>query len=372
MARRFGVPLSTVQLWVKRAGDTQLEDVDWGDRSSAPARTRRVETDVEDRVLAARRYLRDRTALGEWGAVAIHGHLIHAFGEAPSVRTIGRILERRGALDGSARIRRPPPKPGWYLKDVRERQAELDSFDTVMGLVIANGPEVEVLNGVSLHGGVVASWPTTGVTARDTVRFLVEHWREMGLPRYAQFDNDTRFQGAHHHRDAFGRVTRLCLSLGVVPVFVPPREPGFQGAIESYNGHWQAKVWNRFHHVSLLALQRRSNAYVRAKRSRGAVRAEAAPPRRQFPKRWALDLNQPLRGRVVYIRRTNDASSVELLGHRFGVRTEWPHRLVRADIELDEHIIHFYALRRRDPEHQPLLRSTRYLPPQQRFRNRGG
>jgi len=29
-----------------------------------------------------------------------------------------------------------------------------------------------------------------------------------------------------------GLVSRLCPSLGLAPVFVPPREPGFQAAIE--------------------------------------------------------------------------------------------------------------------------------------------
>ncbi len=40
---------------------------------------------------------------------------------------------------------------------------------------------------------------------------------------------------------------RLCLSLGVTAVFAPPRETGFQAAVESFNARWQAKVWQRFH-----------------------------------------------------------------------------------------------------------------------------
>ena len=80
-----------------------------------------------------------------------------------------------------------------------------------------------MLNAVSLHGGLVASWPVqASVTAKLVVECLVEHWREFGLPGYAQFDNDMIFQGTHAHPDAVGRVSRLCLGLGVVPVFVPP------------------------------------------------------------------------------------------------------------------------------------------------------
>ena len=66
----------------------------------------------------------------------------------------------------------PPPRPprGWYLPDVASKRRELDSFDIVEGLVIKDGPQVEVLNGVSLHGGLVVSWPMVAtVTAEMTV-----------------------------------------------------------------------------------------------------------------------------------------------------------------------------------------------------------
>jgi hypothetical protein len=327
---------------------------------------------MERRVLQARAFLRDKSVLGEFGAVAIEQYLRSRYDETPSVRTIGRILKRRGALDGKPRVRRPPPRPGWYLPEVAAGRAELDSFDTVMGLVIADGPEVEVLNVVSLHGGVVGSWPNTRLTAIDVVEFVVEHWRKSGVPRYAQFDNDTRFQGAHQFRDSIGRVVRLCLSLDVIPVFAPPRETGFQAAIESYNGRWQAKVWTRFRHVSLLALQNRSTAYVLEHRARNAARADAAPSRRRFPAHWQFNFDAPLRGRIVYIRRTNQRGDVDILGRRFTINRDWVHRLVRAELDFARAEVSFYALRRRDPDQQPLLATASYVFPNRPFRGRRG
>ena len=97
--------------------------------------------------------------LGAVGADAIRQALEdQGVAKVPAVRTINRILGRRGALDGKKRTRRPPPPTGWYLPDVAAGRAELDSIDIVEGLVIKDGPQVEVLNGVSLHGGLVASW----------------------------------------------------------------------------------------------------------------------------------------------------------------------------------------------------------------------
>ena len=324
-------------------------------------------------MLAIRKRLKEHGDLGEYGAEAIRREMTRlGIKRVPSVRTIGRILLRRGALDGRQRIRRPPPPPGWYLPDVATGEAELDSFDIVEGLVIRGGSGgktgkhpvgVEVLNGISLHGGLVASWPHGGtVTAKSTMAALLQHWRAFGLPAYVQFDNDRIFAGAHARADTFGRVIRLCLSLGVTPVFAPPRETGFQAAVENYNGRWQAKVWARFEHDALASVTQRSDRFVAAARLRSAARIDAAPARRPFPKSWAVDL-QTLRGRVIFLRRSDASGRVSLLGHTFDVDRTWASRLVRAEVNLDEKRIRFHALRRREPSWQPLLKTHRYQPP---------
>jgi hypothetical protein len=247
-------------------------------------------------------------------------------------------------------------------------RAELDQVDIVEGLKIKDGPLVEVVNAVSLHGGLVASWPqAASVTAPAVQKALSAHWRRWGLPTYVQFDNDTIFQGPHHLPDVIGRVMRWCLSLGVVPVFAPPRETGFQASIENYNGLWQAKVWSRFAHSSLAALQQRSTQYVTAHRRRTATRREAAPPRQPFPKGWRLDLQTPPRGALIFIRRTNPTGEVILLGRTFLVDPHWVGRLVRCEILLQKGKIRFFQLRRRAPKEQPLLNEVVYHLPKRPF-----
>jgi Homeodomain-like domain len=372
VARRFRVSLPTVQRWVKRATGHRLDRVDWQGHSSRPHRTRRTDASLEEAVLRVRQELKEHSDLGEFGAVAIHQELrLRGHTGLPSVRTIGRILARRGVLDARRRPRRRPPPLGWHLPALAAREAELDSFDVVEGLVIEGGPQVEVLTGISLHGGLVAAWPMAAVSAQTTLDALLEHWRTWGLPAFAQFDNDTRFQGPHQHPDAVGRVIRLCLALAVVPVFAPPRETGFQAAIEGFNAQWQAKVWARFHHDSLADLQSRSARYLAAHHRRAMARIEAAPPRRPFPPRWRRQLDGPLRGRIVSLRRTREHGTVQLLGHTFPVDPLWPHRLVRCEVDLDAGSLAFYALRRREPSQQPLLRTAPFvLPPSAAARGR--
>lgn len=370
VARQFGVGVATVAYWVERAKGQRLDRVDWSDRPSIPHHTRRTQTSLEDLVLKTRSELA-HSDLGAVGADTIRQTLLEqGVASVPSVRTINRILARRGALDCRRRTRRPPPPKGWYLPDVAAAKTELDSFDIVEGLVIKDGPHVEVFNGVSLHGGLVVSWPTVSpVTAVMTVTSLVEHWRAVGLPGYAQFDNDMIFHGTHRYPDALGRVLRLCLSLGVVPVLVPPREMGFQAMIESYNGWWQSKVWSRWQHASVDDLQQRSGRHVQALRQQRAARIEAAPERRLFPADWKLNLKTRPRGRLVYLRRTNGQGEVTLLGQTWRVSEVWPNRLVRCEVDLEKDKIHFFTLRRKDPTSQPQLLEADYRLPNRGFQD---
>jgi hypothetical protein len=370
VAEKFGVGVATVAHWVGRAKGQRLDRVDFSDRSRAPHKTRRTDTTLEDLVLKTRSDLAHGD-LGAIGAGPIRQSLLgQGVAEAPSVRTINRILGRRGALGGKKRTRRPPPPKGWYLPDVAKATAELDQIDIVEGLVIKDGPQVEVLNAVSLHGGLTASWPVESpVTSELTVQSLVAHWREVGLPGYAQFDNDMIFHGTHRYPDALGRVIRMCLSLGVVPVLVPPRETGFQAMIESYNGWWQAKVWSRSQHHNLTDLRGHSLRYVAALRKQRAARIEAAPERRDFPAGWKLNLKKRPGGRLVYLRRSSPDSEVALLGKSWPLGQVWPNRLVRCDVDLDKDKIRFFTLRRKEPASQPQVLEVDYRLPNRGFQD---
>ncbi len=367
VSRTFRVSLRTVQRWVARAAEKRLDRVDWTDRPPIPHRVARTAPAVEDHVLVLRQELRETSALGEYGAQAIHREWpVTSWGPPPAVRTIGRILERRGALDGQRRIRRPAPPRGWYLPAVAAGTADCDCFDVIEGLVLQGGPEVEVLTGLALHAGLPDAWPTPGVTAGRVVMALRARWRACGVPAFAQFDNDTCFQGPHQFPDIVGRVARLCLQATCTPVFVPVKDPSFQAALENFNGRWQVKVWHRFHHASLRALQARSAAYIAAARQRGSARTADAPSRRRLPADWEFNPTLAPRGRLIYLRRTDDQGRLSLLGHVFPVDRHWLHRLVRAEVTLPGGPVRFFALRRRTPESQPLLREAHYELPERR------
>ena len=375
VADTFRVSVSTVVYWVEQADGVRIDRARFANRKPGRAWNRTLAR-TEQRILRTRRQLRERSTLGEYGADAI-GMALQERATAPSHQagspvparsTIYRVLERHGVLDAVHRQRRPAPPKGWYLPALAAAETELDSFDFIEDLKIASGPLVSVLTGVSLHAGLTAAWIMPRPSAKATVDALLAHWREHGLPGYAQFDNDTIFQGAHQFADTVGRVSRLCLALQVVPVFAPPREPGLQNSIEGFNALWQSKVWQRHHCRNVTALETVSERYILAHRAKTAVRREAAPQRRRFPARFAFDLRAPLAGTMVFIRRSTAHGDVNLLGHNFRIAEHWLHRLIRCEVDFTHQRIRFYALRRRDPTEQPLLHQLFYPRPHKSFK----
>ncbi len=226
VAAKLHVDPSTVLFWVRRAEGHRLDRADFSDRKPGGA-WNRLPIGVEQRIIEFRRSLREESVLGEYGARAIQAALEAEMGSGvPAIATINRALSRRGLQDGARRIRRPPPPQGWYLPAVATRQADIDCFDFVEDLKIADGPLVNLLTAKSLHGQLSDAWVLKQRSAKRTAQCLRQRWQHDGLPRYAQFDNDTVFQGAHQFPNAVGRISRLCLQLGVIPVFVPPLEHG--------------------------------------------------------------------------------------------------------------------------------------------------
>ena len=290
--------------------------------------------------------------------------------QLPSRTTIYRVLERHGALDGTHRQRRPAPPKGWHLPALAQGHAEFDSFDFIEDLKIAEGPLVSALTATSLHGALADAWVVEHPSAKATLDALIDRWRREGLPTYAQFDNDAIFQGGHQFTDTVGRVSRLCLALQVIPVFAPPREHGFQNAIEGFNALWQSKVWQRHHFPDLATLGGRLRTlYRRLSRQNGcSTRSRPQPP--PIPQGVQARPQHPAQGNDDLLRRSDDQGNVPLLAQTFPVAEHWVHRLVRCEVDFTHQRIRFYAVRRRDPHHQPLLREVPYLRPDKPFQGK--
>lgn len=119
---------------------------------------------------------------------------------------------------------------------------------------------------------------------------------------------------------------------------------------------------------SARGFRRRSGQYIAARRLRTQALAQAAPPRRPLPKGFQRNLHAPLRGLIIFIRRTDETGRARLLGQPFAVSPDWPHRLVRCEVDFDHLCISCFALRRAAPTEQLLPTTIPYQRPDKPFK----
>jgi transposase InsO family protein len=361
VAKDFNETKSTVQRWVAHAKGKRLDRVDFYDKPSGSRQPpNKSPNKLEKRVLQLRKHLQEKSVLGLHGSEAIRDEMNRrGDSDIPAIRTIDNILKRNGMVDKRTRIRRPAPPPGWYLPDLMRQKVELDSFDILEGLYLHGGQEVQLLNGLSLHGNLLHSVANDTQTSENTVLALIEHWRQFGLPKYVQFDNDMVFQGPRME-NVVGKVIRLCLSLKVTPIFTTPYEQGFQGKIERFNGEIQAKFWQRRQFKNIKDVEKHLERYVKAHRFANQEKILLAPRRRSFPKRWKRDDTKQPSGTIIYLRRTDGSGRVRFLEREFLVSKHWVNRLVRVEVNLEEGKVQFFALRRADWKKQRLLKTRQF------------
>jgi transposase len=361
IAKQFRVSKSTAQRWIRFSAGKRLGRLDFSNqKTGAKIPRNKTSNQLEKQILTIRKHLKEKSILRLYGADAIHKEMIRRkIKNIPTTRTITNILKRNGKIDHRTRTRHKAPPPGWYLPDVVTRKAELDSFDIVEKLYLHGGQEVQLFNGISLHGSLIHSFATETVTTENTILMLIEHWKKWGLPKYVQFDNDMVFQGTRKV-NAVGKVIHLCLSLRVIPVFATPYEQGFQGKIERLNGEIQQNFWQRKTFKSLKQINKKLEEYVLAHRLAHQESILTAPHRKSFPKRWKRNDNKPLKGKIIYLRRTDGEGHIHLLENDFLVNKHWVNRLIRAELDLDKRTITFYRLRRSEPNVQHVLKKIKY------------
>lgn len=194
--------------------------------------------------LAARATPQSRYSLV--GAPQMHAAL-EALGYTPlpSLRTIERIIARAGLSAPPLRLARPLARseyPGPQAQDTNQ----LHHVDGV-------GPRY--LKGDSTRYYFLVLRDAFDLTVdielvdsrkmKHVLTFLVRAWQQLGLPQHVQFDNGRAFCGFGTSARTLSRVIRLCLRLGVEPVFIPEGRPQRNGSVEQFNGWFQPVLLSR-------------------------------------------------------------------------------------------------------------------------------
>jgi hypothetical protein len=98
---------------------------------------------------------------------------------------------------------------------------------------------------------------------------------------------------------------------------------------------------NVFHFKNYQALVKQSGLYVDTNRDKHWTTIEAINNRYDISRQHTTLLNKPLKGTIIFIRRTENKGKVNIMGHQWIVDEYCPNRLVRAEVILNKNISNF-------------------------------
>jgi putative transposase len=123
---------------------------------------------------------------------------------------------------------------------------------------LEGGPKVFAFHTIDLQTHALAQTLSTDKTGLTVRQHALRAWQTLGLPDGLQMDNDSAFAGGGKAPRRFSAFVRLCLSLGIEPIFLPVGEPKRNGVVERLNGLWSRAFWNRRHFRSVAQVKRAS------------------------------------------------------------------------------------------------------------------
>jgi len=294
----------------------------------------RISPELERTILSIRRRLQAHatpaTRYRLSGATAIRAEL-QALGvrPLPSERTIERVLERNGLT--APRFRLTPLLARQQYPGPQARASnQLHEIDLVGPVYLkSRRHRYYVWVCKDAFDGAVCLRLAASRRRDEVLGFLGECWKDLGRPEQVQFDNARELAGWGPAARHLGRVIRLCLRFGVEPVFIPEREPQFNGSVENFNGWFQPLLLDRrFTHAGdlrreLARLQEAVNTQHVHPRLGGLTPAQYRRGLRlqRLPAGFEVPTDrQPLAaGGVIFIRRVTVAGTVKILSQSFRV-----------------------------------------------------
>lgn len=345
IAEALGRSSRWVRKWVARYGDDDHDD-GWAQSQSRAPHTSPNQTpgELAGQILAARERLVSNPR-AQYGALAIQWELrCLGVDPIPPSWTIERVLHRAGVT----RPRRA--QPGYISKGV--------AYPAPVGIEPGTTHQVDMVGPRHLFGGVqfhalnlidIGSHKAGSdivEVARPTLlaASLAGIWGSTGVPVVAQFDNHPNFRGgippAWQH---FGPIVATCLDLGVIPRFIPLREPWRNGVVEHFNDTWNKSFFRTEVFTSLDHLRLENTAFIAFHNAHHRYSAHAGHSpdeiwagrlRRELAPAYEPPTQLPDRGRIEVVRYIRSNRRIDLFGKRITVGEDQTHQYVTAIINV--------------------------------------
>lgn len=340
IAASYGKSIRWLYKWVER----ENTGGSWfADASRRPHKiSRKTPETIAELIVSTRARLEREGCFS--GAQSIIWELEDLGVEVPAERTVNRILHAHGCFDPKSP--RYTSKERRYPAPIAVAPGDVHQSDFVGPRYIKGDGRFYSLNTTDVVTMRARGVPLRSRAADDVIGALWHSWQSLGIPKYYQLDNELVFWGSRRYPRGLSQVIRLCLLLGVEPIFIPPGEPWRNSIIEKFNDHWQQKFLRRvqfesFEHLTAKALEfdGRHNSKWRYSRTGGKTPNDAlraANTRLTFPtgEPPRLPLPKPTTGRIRLVRFIRSELLLDIFGERFRLPRECTYEYVTAVIDV--------------------------------------
>ena len=276
------------------------------------------------------------------GADAIQ-YRMHSLGysdyDTPSTSTIKRIVKKHDLkINKRERYKRVKSKKRYTILNPT-RINEMHQIDFVGPRFIKGYGAISSLNLIDVVSNQVHIEQNNSKSMGTAIAFLIQHWNNNPIPRYLQADNGMSFIGNFMHPRNFSRFTRLCLLVGVEPVFITPRSPWMNGSIENFNKWFGEKFWDKEIFANLEDMRTKSTHFVGQHNAlcvwkKRNEEIESLEPVRILKGDAEINMGKlPLtEGKVHFIRQVKNDGRINVLNETFSVGKEFISEYVWATI----------------------------------------
>src|SRR5512141_1758771 len=262
----------------------------------------------------------------------------------PSARTIHRWLKRAGRIPEHRTRKAPNPTypllPCQAVNDVQE----LDFKGPFYLQDHAHKYYLVALRDKVSKKTALRALSNKGMDA--ILDFLVSAWQRLGCPKRLKMDNCLDFRGSNLYPRSPSKLMRVCLDLGVQPVFIPLREPWRNGVVENLNGlldrflfRTQTFEAEKQLHKAVQQMETTINTTHRLSTLQGKTPQEfATPTRLRHPPvgyDWRTRNLRLLKGNVTFIRFVRKSGRITLTAKDkflIGKKYKWHYVMAVVDV----------------------------------------
>ena len=340
--------------WIKRY---QSGKRDWFKEKSKTPYTiyRKTSSEIEKKVITIRRFL-EESKVSQTGALNIQYQLqILQEKEIPQVWTINRILRRNHLVSPREKRYQPKGKPYPIFPDRPLRPNTLHQFDIVGPRYIKGDGCFYAHNLMDIGSHRVAVNPKRSKIHQEVALSLRDTWETIGIPSFLQLDNQLCCRGSNRYPRSSGLVIKLCLLLGVQPIFIPLGEPWRNGCIEKFQATFEYRFFRKIRFSDFQDLHKQAKRFeifhnqnhryscLNGKTPDEVLKSNPMP-QREFPDYFSWDnLKARVRqGNIHLIRFIRSNRILDIFGEKFQVDRSLVYEYVRATIIVKEQKIKLF------------------------------